>query len=104
MNFDIQAPGFDFLVLVPAIIVVAAGLALRRPLGRWPAAFVAALLPGIVLLLLTIADEGIAEPGDLAHAPVGWGIWMMLSLPGTLLGLGILLALRWLRRRRRQRG
>ena len=99
MNFDIQSPGFDFLVLVPALITVAAGLALHRRIGRWPAAIVAALLPGIVLVLLTIADEGIADAADLAHAPIGWGIWTILSLPGTLLGLTILFTLHRLRRR-----
>ncbi len=103
MNFDIQAPGVDFLLIVPAVIVVAAGLALHRPLGRWPAAAIAAILPGIVLLLLTIADEGIAEPQDLLWAPAGWMIWTLLSLPGTLLGLAVLLALRCLRGRRRPR-
>lgn len=104
MNFDIQSPGFDFLVLVPAMIVVLAGLALHRRLGRWAAAIIAAFLPGIVLLSLTILDEGVAEPGDLLRAPAGWAIWTMLSLPGTLLGLGVLLGLRWLRRRRLRGG
>ena len=100
MNFDIQSPGIDFLVVVPALIVVLAGLLLRGRVNRWAVWAIAALLPGIVLLLLTLIDEGRYDAEVLVRAPVGWMIWTMLSLPGTLLGLVLLFGLSLFRRRR----
>ena len=103
MNFDIQAPGVDFLVIVPAIIVVAAGLLLRRVLSGWLAGMIAALLPGIILVLLTLIDERRFDMEGLTHLPFGWFVWTSLSAPGTLLGLLILLLLGVARRRRARR-
>lgn len=104
MNFDIQAPGLDFLVIVPALIVVVAGLLLPGRLNRWARAAIAALLPGILLLVATLIDEGRFDFQVLPRVPVGWAIWTMLTLPGVLLGLVLLFGLRAVRSRWRPRG
>ena len=97
MNFDIQAPGIDFMVIVPALIVVVVGLLLPMRLNEVAAGAIAGLLPGIVLVVLTLADEGHLDGEGLAYAPFGWFVWTVLSLPGVLLGLVLLFALRKLR-------
>jgi hypothetical protein len=103
MSFDIQAPGVEFLIIVPALIVVAAGLLLRRVLNGWLAGAIAALLPGIVLVVLTLIDERRFDMEGLTRLPFGWSVWTALSAPGTLLGLLILLLLGVARRRRARR-
>jgi len=103
MTFDVQAPGYIELLVFPAVVVVLAGLLLRRRMKPVWAILIASFLPGIVLLVLTSIDEG-AGFDSLPETPTAWIIWTLLSLPGTLIGIVLLVGIwtvRAIRRRRR---
>jgi hypothetical protein len=102
MTFDIQAPGLIDLLVFPAILVVLSGLLLRRRFKAWLAVTLSVFVPGVVALLLTMIDEQAWD--RLAWAPVGWGIWTMLTLPGAIVGVVLLIIIWQVQAFRRARG
>ena len=102
MTFDIQAPNIADLLVFPAVLVVIAGLLLRRRLKTGLSLLIAGSMPGMAAVLLATIDEGAWD--RLAELPAAWLIWTLLTLPGTLAGAAALVIVLKVRARRRLGG